>query len=1003
MKVMLFGALTLSLGVSFVGCKDYDDDIKNLQGQIDGKVTPEQLQEKISTMQTALAEAKSDAAAAKEAAEAAKAAAAEAKDDAAAAKAEVALVAAEAKEAAIKAAEDKVAEMKREVEATLANKVDQTTFDALVLRVVALEGEVGAIIGHRLTSIAFVPQTNINGIPAIKFYSLSYVPQAFNGAHVENDPTTLDAGNTVVVDNNKTTIAYRLNPRMGVRVTDIGLPTFDCIVSTNEIATRSVDENKAGVNTPIAPVAGQTMVIENGVLKLKVAKTITENINREWLTVGATEKFYMASLNVPIAKEQWTAEETKSGVGPTVNSEYVRISESTVTPMLKQTGSIVAATHDLNTVDVNGKYIHYHDSTALYKSDLNVLVDHKIKWNATTDLKKMVEVCSTGDHTSLADYKEYGLSFRFAIAKGEYLKGSNNTDQQRFAEIDNATNGLLKSRTYDIGGVAQTAIGREPIIRAMLVDTVNNKLVAQRYIKIQFIKDVTPAKDLPEFAFPNSIISCLDVVNRFGTQQMNELIYRQVDETPGSGTGMSKETFHRIYTGMEIVSLTKDGIDILKAPLTWGTDGANYDVEFNLVPDPSNNESFNLIWNMNEEAVGKIVPAQSGVYVIKVAHKDPTSLHGDVTKTYKTTIEIPAQSFKYLGTYWQTGKIGEVFNVNPIVYNTGVDGANGTQNNRSHIKTDLMNGFLYEATSMKPANLAQFIQYIRECANVRFEFATDKFKDYAYLTGYTATANNTEMFNGSIEAASIKNTFGATALENQKNLPWDENEVLGTGNNEATSIIELAEASATDGTEAAKALIGKSVPVRLVVEYNTYNAASVKEFEVFFINPLTVDGQIGDMVQDAVINGSFVDVEKGLTFTDWNNYAVAKSAFSNPTDLQKFATALWAYYGVKDVVFNTAGVKTNMAWNADNSALIPTDGVTTGPLPTGRSLKQFAADKVTEVTANPVYLGYFNNDGTPVNLDYKMFIDVTVSYKWGSLNKKALQLDVLRAGGTPTR
>ena len=34
-KVMLFGALALTVSASFVGCTDYDDDIKNLQEQID--------------------------------------------------------------------------------------------------------------------------------------------------------------------------------------------------------------------------------------------------------------------------------------------------------------------------------------------------------------------------------------------------------------------------------------------------------------------------------------------------------------------------------------------------------------------------------------------------------------------------------------------------------------------------------------------------------------------------------------------------------------------------------------------------------------------------------------------------------------------------------------------------------------------------------------------------------------------------------------------------------
>ena len=41
-KVMFFGALALST-VTYVGCKDYDDDIENLQGQIDKLATKEDM------------------------------------------------------------------------------------------------------------------------------------------------------------------------------------------------------------------------------------------------------------------------------------------------------------------------------------------------------------------------------------------------------------------------------------------------------------------------------------------------------------------------------------------------------------------------------------------------------------------------------------------------------------------------------------------------------------------------------------------------------------------------------------------------------------------------------------------------------------------------------------------------------------------------------------------------------------------------------------------------
>ena len=46
-RVMFFGALALST-VTYVGCKDYDDDIDNLQQQIDAvKVSLDELQAKM--------------------------------------------------------------------------------------------------------------------------------------------------------------------------------------------------------------------------------------------------------------------------------------------------------------------------------------------------------------------------------------------------------------------------------------------------------------------------------------------------------------------------------------------------------------------------------------------------------------------------------------------------------------------------------------------------------------------------------------------------------------------------------------------------------------------------------------------------------------------------------------------------------------------------------------------------------------------------------------------
>ena len=58
LSVVLFGALLAASAGTFTSCKDYDDDIKDLQGQLDKKASLDDLNAKVATLQTAVDEAK---------------------------------------------------------------------------------------------------------------------------------------------------------------------------------------------------------------------------------------------------------------------------------------------------------------------------------------------------------------------------------------------------------------------------------------------------------------------------------------------------------------------------------------------------------------------------------------------------------------------------------------------------------------------------------------------------------------------------------------------------------------------------------------------------------------------------------------------------------------------------------------------------------------------------------------------------------------------------------
>ena len=1137
LSAILFGALMVTSTGTFVSCKDYDDDIENLQSQIDKKASVEELTSKVSAVESALNEAKAglattkaDAEKALKAAQDAAAAAKTAGDAAAAAKAaadaaaaQVDLKAAEAKEAAIKAAQDKVADLKAEVKASVdANKEDLAKLSE---KVDAFADEVGALVGHRLTSVALIPTQHINGIAAITVNTLMYTPQVFQGvrAHGGNhgwgpylDHVDAEGASARYISSNNNVAKFHLNPSLGVRPQDIELPSFDCITSTN--ITRGVTEELAGLNNPImaTPLAeGEELDIKDGILTLKIQKSkeaLNEFIGTEGEAHGRynEESFYMASLKVPVAEANWTAEEKEAYAkgditGVYVNSEYSRIEEIVRIPYLvnRNTNFDAAMTGnfaDEIQKDANGNdfYVHYHDSLCLYKSDNNELVDVKVAYNKPLDLKELVKVCAidaaveNGDqtadvynhsqHIDLKDYESYGLAFRFVLPKKEYVQGTRKTDEQQFAQINNSVDGIMTSKVYDEGtdGNSRAAIGREPIVRVSLIDTNNgNALVAQRYIKVRWTDAQVEDQTIPGHNFDKQYVTCKAMYQQLLTEDMNEKIYHMVKMTTDGSTttsSISKENFHNIYTQITIESLTKDGEDILAALKAEGTVSTN-PADFNeggakqvaegdeaiengkdvvfafLTDDTQSNTSWNLVWAMSPKAVGTLKDLKASEFEITVKYVDPEGVHGAIKQTFKQTIEIPTQEFAYQATYWKDG-VGEgVFNVNPIVYNTTNDGSVTDPHSDkcelkdySHIEADLVNGYIYKATNKKPANLDEYIQYIRGCAKVKFIFDAERFENYEYLKDYVVDETSTKLYNvepfalnfkqgeGQVDlnnitvgeknwvpayiqkegvAASITTFMGVDEPTNidKKDYAWEYAETLGTGNNECMSIIRLHEldpedgtTAAKDGTEAAKALVGKKVPVNLVVEYNEYNVVTEQEFEVFFINPLEIDGAVGDNFTDAVVNGDFLSVAENFTFTDWNKYTVAKAVAADATEKGKYAHDLYDYYAVKNVVFATDDVKTSLTLVGNSYE--HKDGVTDGNLPTNASLKQMIWDETQakstakETDKDPSHLAYFNYQGTPVNVDYQLFVDVKVDYKWGTLTKAGLPIWVKPAEGT---
>lgn len=156
--------------------------------------------------------------------------------------------------------------------------------------------------------------------------------------------------------------------------------------------------------------------------------------------------------------------------------------------------------------------------------------------------------------------------FKYSFELVGYKSGANETSQSAHAAI--ASNGYTLRPQMTAGGKQQAygaaqneaTIGREPLVRVILKDTVNNKIAAVGYIKVVIEKTVAENKaeevDLVTVNKPYTI-ACGD--NNIDLQKVT---WAQVEEQLYAKLNMSKEAFEDAY---ELDGGTVDANQFVKA------------------------------------------------------------------------------------------------------------------------------------------------------------------------------------------------------------------------------------------------------------------------------------------------------------------------------------------------------------------------------------------------------------------------------------------------------
>lgn len=1000
LSVILFSALMLGTTGTFTSCKDYDDDIKNLQEQIDKKASLEELQKQMDAMQA-------DVDAAKAAAEEAKSKAQEALDKAnAAGGGDVTSEELQAVKDELQAQIDKLAsleDVQAEIDALkkeLANTyATQEALDALKTKVDTLSAKVASIVGNLLNSLVYQPSLYINGIEATEYPWMSYQPiTTTNGADYE---FTNKEGTECIVD-------LKESPYTEWNYTTFGkAKEYDPVISVNyhvnpskaKLAKEnlSIISNDAEVVNTRASVAvpqldaTKDITLENGILTIPLvadgSKILANGIEEEALSKAS---IFALQANV----------QTEEGEDRVVTSDYAALYASIITPQ-----AIAYSVPNYNGFDIEAEDCeNAKNNDELWGTVGDALKNDptlRVAYNSEIDLSKVLAIhynqesltSTNGTHKvwNWGEEAQYGLKYDFALI--QYTAGDNKTSDSKYVDQNLIKEGIVAPRMVEADGTTSTStgvssVGRHPLVRVRVLDA-NNEVVLHAYIVVEIVQTI------------DNIIT--DVFNK-GEQKFGcdgstpELTWAEVSKLLLEKVEYSKEEFLALYE----VDKAADGklyqfelkdnkfTQITKREDIYGTVTEKTEGAGTTTPV--------LSWKLSMDDQQRIYDLDGHSKTIYVRYVKKTDNPNETTQIAPVYLPIKVTVVKPQGTvvkkiaeYWYNSSTNTRLNVqypkdNGNTEDFTVDLDQVWEGNKPTFGVTGFDSYTATILANRAGNAGGYKYYFTSANNgVK---VTDQFE------------NEYELFAGKADAKTpvkgVQDIFGKTydvTTENalQHALKSDNGEYLNDAlyakvvtksdaepatfaKGDIVMIAKITNDAATDKCtikylNEVSTGVDNIIAKRILNAYKDQLAAQIgicayspcdialslngATYPANLLRPITItDNGTGEFL-DAQANGSTINIAEVFNFVDWRNVTFK-------SDKNYKNVWLYAFYGLNKVEVKTDLITTNLNGNVLDKKL----------------LKE-VTDKIIitqEETQNPINLSAYNTEASGIEATWNAIV-----------------------------
>ncbi|RHC02262.1 hypothetical protein [Bacteroides uniformis] len=943
LSVILFGALMTATTSTFTSCKDYDDDIDNLQEQLDKKATAEDLNSKVSALESEIAAAKSSAEdAAKKAQEALdKATGAGTVTDADLEALKTDLEAKIAKLAALKDVEEQIANLKSELTNAIAGKASQEELKALAEKVAKLQNEALNLIGRQLTSLVFKPDFYYQGIEAMSASTFAYNALTLKVVNADAD-FSKDAATIAATLSYLTpglTADYHMNPST-VDINNIAELTF---ISDDKKYT------KAAGAVVKAEVIGKSLAPNQpGVLRVKAKLTDgnIKDIDKDGLvTVLALQAHYKDAK-----------------VDTIITSDYAAVKAQEIK-------DLVLANAKVQPNHADGEGHLYTTAAEAIQNEPQI----QVAWNSEgVDVAEYIQThytTTTNKDIAWDKNANEGLvekdGFKYIYELVGYFAGQNETSESAHANWKGAIlrPQITKGGKQQAFGAEQSkaTIGRMPLIRVILKDTVQNQNVAVGYIKAEIT--TTPEENeitvIDPFNFTEGY-----TVNCSEDNLIKKLTWDQVEEQILAKLDISKEEFENTYKldatdsdAKQFTGASADAVEVAKkigvvSKTTADTEGHMTEV---LQWTIGANDAYELFTEKASiNAVVRFVKENSNKtahYVYVTFNWTPSPRNVTPAGTIANTTKLDYAWFASDSTEAKSGY--DEIHQNVKVPNKG-EGAD-----KCTYVNDLLNVFEGNKVTISGVD-AVYADFQDNKLTKTFQFVTPRIKDV-----YGVSKHNKYRLSVSTDGL----TLSATKLEN--NQPTGASQKIAVISNTAVTYQEtdyakdiLNYAGRTEMKDG-ETLCGR-VKVVATNECKKDLKLSNYEFDVKFIRPINVTSKDNEGLKDAINDGDKLDFSKVLAFTDWRNN-------KEQNEFSPEGYNYYIYYGVEKIEVDEANITTNL-----NGGTL------------GETLLSSKSNKI-KITYTPstepidgTHMGILNykNNGNEVG-SYQIQVPVKVTYKWG--------------------